>query len=94
MPLFTFLNEAGKVLTVVGPTDIKPSVEQVTGAVDVVEGDSTTKGVLRATPPAQTPTETIEELKARLEHEITLLKARVSLTESKAGDLEHQPVRG
>lgn len=88
MKLFTFLNGAGEVLTVVGPTDIKPSIEQCPGAVSVVEGDFTTKGVLRATPPAQTPTETTEELKARLEHEITLLKARVALTESKVGVLE------
>lgn len=80
MPIFTFLNEAGEVLTVVGPTEIKPSVDQCPGAVEVVEGDATLKGAKRAAVAVSLADKTDVE---KLQEDVATLKARITATEAK-----------
>lgn len=80
MPIWSFLNRDGEVLTVVGPTDIKPSTDQCPGAVEVVEGDATLKGAKRAAVVVSLSDKTEVE---KLQEEVATLKARITATEAK-----------
>lgn len=84
MPIWSFLNQAGEVMTVIGPCDNKPPVDGIAGAVEVIEGDATEKGAKRApAPAAPVQSETIESLKARLDAEVVSVKARLAVVEGK-----------